>query len=269
MHTQILKLRFKVDAQTQISKMVLVKSSTEYSVDLSTRQFADLDRELLNQVDQHIHDHRGLLNGIHRSVSHDDSNSSPSTDCSSSNDDEVVALDFFRASEIPIVDSQLLHVILGIIKIGEAGRVLCTLRRQLLGVGKEEVDFTLNGTSVDKIASNRSKKASKGTNGLSLLDSRLTKGKTSGESSKKKKRDKDKTSTYVAQPVSFLSCGTMALEPVASVVTIDDSKPKDRIALPSSYGAFEMHTTCFGSRMMAKMGYVDGGGMGKDGRGIA
>lgn len=121
-----------------------------------------------------------------------------------------------------------------------------------------------------KMASNRSKKASKGTTGLSPLDSRSTKSKISCESNKKKRRDKDKTSTYVAQPVSFISCGNMASEPVAAAtVVIDDSKPKDENALPPSYGAFEMRTTGFGSRMMEKMGYVDGGGLGKDGRGIA
>ncbi|KAI3714944.1 hypothetical protein L6452_21906 [Arctium lappa] len=140
---------------------------------------------------------------------------------------------------------------------------------KLLGVDKEEADFTVNGKTAAKMASNRSKKASKGTTGLSPLDSRLAKCKTYSESSKKKKQDKDKTGTYAAQPVSFISCGTMASEPVAATVAVDDSKPKDGTALPSSYGAFEMHTTGFGSRMMAKMGYVDGGGLGKDGRGIA
>lgn len=70
------------------------------------------------------------------------------------------------------------------------------------------------------------KKASKGTSGLSPLDSRLTKSKTFGESIKKKRRDEDKTGTYVALPVSFISCGNMASEPVVATVAIDDSKPK-------------------------------------------
>ena len=49
-------------------------------------------------------------------------------------------LRFFRASEIPIADSQLLRVILSVIQIGEAGRVFYTLisdelkRRDVLGV---------------------------------------------------------------------------------------------------------------------------------------
>ena len=60
----------------------------------------------------------------------------------------------------------------------------------------------------------------------------------------------------------------MASESVVTTVAIDDSKPKDETALPSSYGAFEMHTTCFGSRMMGKMDYVHGDRIRKDGRGI-
>ena len=42
---------------------------------------------------------------------------------------------------------------------------------------------------------------------------------------------------------------------------------------PSSYaadfGAFEAHTTGFGSRLMRRMGYVEGGGLGPEGRGIS
>lgn len=42
---------------------------------------------------------------------------------------------------------------------------------------------------------------------------------------------------------------------------------------PSSYaadfGAFEAHTTGFGSRLMRRMGYVEGGGLGPNGRGIS
>ncbi|KAK9049880.1 hypothetical protein SSX86_031152 [Deinandra increscens subsp. villosa] len=119
------------------------------------------------------------------------------------------------------------------------------------------------------MVTNSSKKASKGSTGLSPLDSRLSKSKTSGESSKKKRREKDKPVAYATQPVSFISSGNLEPKPDVTSLNIDESKPRDHTATLSSYGAFEMHTTGFGSRMMAKMGYVDGNGLGKEGKGIA
>ncbi|KAM0020607.1 putative G-patch domain, R3H domain, R3H domain superfamily protein [Helianthus debilis subsp. tardiflorus] len=137
-----------------------------------------------------------------------------------------------------------------------------------------DANTAVNNTPPAKMAANSSKKASKGTTGLSPLDSRLTKAKTYGESSGKQRREKDKTVvTYAKQPVSFISCGNMEPEPnVTTLPTtspVDEPKPRDQTASSSSYGAFENHTTGFGSRMMAKMGYVDGNGLGKDGTGIA
>lgn len=131
-----------------------------------------------------------------------------------------------------------------------------------------DADSTINNTPLGKTATNSSKKASKGTAGLSPLDSRLTKSKSGGESSKKR-REKEKTVTYAAQPVSFISCGNMEPELDVTTLAIDESKPREQTASSSTYGAFEMHTTGFGSRMLAKMGYVDGNGLGKDGTGIA
>nr|GEV32436.1 G-patch domain-containing protein [Tanacetum cinerariifolium] len=131
---------------------------------------------------------------------------------------------------------------------------------QLLGMDDDEGGDMRAG----KTPSNRTKKV-----GLSSVDSKSAKNKTSGESSKNKKRDKDKIGSYAAQPVSFISSGNMVTEPAKTDVidlTLTNNKP---VANSSSYGAFEIHTTGFGSKMMAKMGYVDGGGLGKDGSGIA
>ncbi|KAJ6743042.1 G-PATCH DOMAIN CONTAINING PROTEIN [Salix viminalis] len=36
-----------------------------------------------------------------------------------------------------------------------------------------------------------------------------------------------------------------------------------------NFGAFEVHTKGFGSKMMGKMGFIQGGGLGKDGQGMA
>nr|GFA85238.1 hypothetical protein [Tanacetum cinerariifolium] len=48
--------------------------------------------------------------------------------------------------------------------------------------------------------------------------------------------------------------------------TLTNNKP---VVNSSSYGAFEMHTTGFGSKIIAKMGNVDGGGLEKYGSEIA
>ncbi|GKA64663.1 G-patch domain-containing protein [Tanacetum coccineum] len=102
-----------------------------------------------------------------------------------------------------------------------------------------------------------SKKYSKGTSGVSPLDSRSAKNKSYRESHNKNRRDKGKSTMYATQPVSFISCGIMESEPGVTIVAVDESKPRDQTAGSSSYCAFKMHTTGFGSRMMAKMGYVD------------
>ncbi|KAJ0749616.1 putative G-patch domain, R3H domain, R3H domain superfamily protein [Helianthus annuus] len=119
-----------------------------------------------------------------------------------------------------------------------------------------------NDTPVCKTPSNRIKNS-----GLNPLDPKSAK---SNDSSKKKRRDKDKTGSYAAQPVSFISSGNMVTESEKTVVVDHQTLNNNKVVANSSnYGAFEMHTTGFGSRMMAKMGFVDGGGLGKDGGGIS
>lgn len=46
-------------------------------------------------------------------------------------------------------------------------------------------------------------------------------------------------------------------------------KVKAAIIVPAAIGEFEAHTRGFGSRMMSKMGFVEGQGLGRDGKGIA
>ena len=46
-------------------------------------------------------------------------------------------------------------------------------------------------------------------------------------------------------------------------------KLKTTTTVPVPIGTFEAHTRGFGSRMMSKMGFVEGQGLGRDGQGIA
>lgn len=44
--------------------------------------------------------------------------------------------------------------------------------------------------------------------------------------------------------------------------------PKGSVKLTTSFGAFEKHTSGVGSKLLAKWGYENGSGLGKDGRGM-
>eukprot|EP00262_Sarcandra_glabra_P019457 TRINITY_DN7338_c0_g2_i1.p1 TRINITY_DN7338_c0_g2~~TRINITY_DN7338_c0_g2_i1.p1 ORF type:complete len:345 (-),score=61.56 TRINITY_DN7338_c0_g2_i1:241-1275(-) len=151
---------------------------------------------------------------------------------------------------------------------------------KLLRAGDEDADFAIKQdlrvkpSTRERVRTKTGAKLSK-TQLHQSAPSKLAKNSAnrnkSSEASGKKRAGRQDT-MYAHQPVSFVSSGIMQLDLEEKVVVdlneTNTSCEGNGIEGSSKLGAFEMHTKGFGSKMMAKMGFVEGGGLGKDGQGM-
>ncbi|XP_027921792.1 uncharacterized protein LOC114179591 isoform X3 [Vigna unguiculata] len=142
---------------------------------------------------------------------------------------------------------------------------------KLLGVDDEDADFSVADYANKKSVSGDRRGGKKHTkqNNFRLQELHSPQNKFSGSHKVKDKRGSGQKSSYANQPVSFVSSGTIHSETVPVTVVEAEETNRKGVTSSANIGSFEEHTTGFGSKMMAKMGYTEGGGLGKNGQGMA
>ncbi|XP_015932461.1 uncharacterized protein LOC107458772 [Arachis duranensis] len=152
---------------------------------------------------------------------------------------------------------------------------------KLMGVDDEDADFAVTDYTNNKSASGDIRLGKKNAKrndirSQGFQSAQNNSSKSSANRGSRKMKDKKgsrERGSYANQPVSFVSSGAihseaMQVTAVSSEET-DGTSKKGVITSSVNVGSFEAHTTGFGSKMMAKMGYTEGGGLGKNGQGMA
>ncbi|KAB5552829.1 hypothetical protein DKX38_010140 [Salix brachista] len=121
---------------------------------------------------------------------------------------------------------------------------------KLIGAGDEDADFAINeGSKTKSVSADRNRKK------------------------KSTRRSSGRNGLYANQPVSFVSSGVMQSGVIETITVgaqeITETCENKDATSSLNFGVFEVHTKGFGSKMMGKMGFIQGGGLGKDGQGMA
>ncbi|CAL1414871.1 unnamed protein product [Linum trigynum] len=131
---------------------------------------------------------------------------------------------------------------------------------KLIGAGNEDEDFAV---IEGKSAAGADRRIFKNKTTPDLQGSRT-------KSSRKSTKKAGTNGAYASQPVSFISSGVIQTEEEnASNNTTAMDETVVAVTSSAKVGAFEVHTKGFGLKMLAKMGYIEGEGLGKDRQGMA